>query len=279
MELAHKTTAVVLDKTGTLTRGVPRVTDVVATAETEEELLRLAGSAERGSEHALGGAIVAAALERGIVLESPRAFNAVAGMGMVAEVEGRTVVIGNEALLESRGVGLDGTRERGAELSEQGKTVMFAAADGRLLGMLAVADTLKPEAKGVVAQLRGMGIETIMLTGDNRRTAEAVGRDLGIDRVLAEVLPQEKEAMVRGLQESGKVVAMVGDGINDAPALARADIGIAMGTGADAAMEAAQVTLDAGRPAVGADGVQAEQGDDRDDPAETCSGLSGTTRR
>ena len=243
LELAHKTTAVVLDKTGTLTRGVPRVTDVVAATETEEELLRLAGSAERGSEHALGGAIVAAALERGIVLENPRAFNAVAGMGMVAEVEGRTVVIGNEALLESHGVGLDGTGERGAELSAQGKTVMFAAADGRLMGMLAVADTLKPEAKEVVAQLRGMGIETIMLTGDNRRTAEAVGRDLGIDRVLAEVLPQEKEAMVRALQESGKVVAMVGDGINDAPALARANIGIAMGTGADAAMEAAQVTL------------------------------------
>jgi Cu+-exporting ATPase len=243
LERAHKTRVIVMDKTGTLTRGTPQVTDVVAVGATEEELLRLAASAERGSEHALGEAIVAEALRRGIVLESPQEFEAVPGLGIVAKVAGRTVAIGNRPMLESRQISLDGLGERGAELSAQGKTPMFVAADDRILGVVAVADTLKPESKEVVAQLRAMGIETIMLTGDNLRTAEAVGSELGIDRVLAEVLPQDKAAVVEELQEGGRVVAMVGDGINDAPALAQADIGIAMGTGTDVAMESAQITL------------------------------------
>ena len=232
-----------MDKTGTLTRGTPRVTDIVAVGATEEELLRLAASAERGSEHALGEAIVAAAQERGIALESPQDFQALPGLGIVARVDGHTVAIGNRALLESRHVPLDGLSERGAELSAQGKTPMFLASGDQAMGLIAVADTVKPEAREGLAKLRRMGLEVVMLTGDNVQTAHAIANQLGVDRVEAEVLPQDKAAVIKRLQAEGRVVAMVGDGINDAPALVQADVGMAMGSGTDVAMESADITL------------------------------------
>ena len=243
LERAHRARAIVLDKTGTLTVGKPAVTDLIPLSGTETELLRLSASAERASEHALGEAFVAAARDRRMPLASPEGFEAVPGLGVKARIEGRSVAIGNRALMDDTGVAVDGAADRAAELAAEGKTPMFVAADGVLVGLVAVADTLKPEARDVTARLQGMGLQVVMLTGDNRRTAEAVAHQLGIDRVLSEVFPQDKAATVRGLQEEGLVVAMVGDGINDAPALAQADIGIAMGTGADVAMESAGVTL------------------------------------
>ena len=242
LEQAHRVTTVVLDKTGTVTRGAPTVTDVVP-ADDREQVLRLAASAERASEHALGEAIVEAARSEGIPLVEPQDFEAALGLGVVARVDGRRVVIGNRALMESHGIALDGLEARWEELSARGVTAVFVAADGHAMGLLAVADTLKPEAAEVVARLREMGIGVVLLTGDNARTAEAVARELGVDRIVAEVLPQDKAAQVRALQDEGQVVAMVGDGVNDAPALAQASVGIAMGTGAGVSVEAAEVTL------------------------------------
>ena len=242
LEQAHRVTTVVLDKTGTVTRGTPTVTDVVP-ADDREQVLRLAASAERASEHALGEAIVEAARSEGIALAEPQDFQAAPGLGVEATVDGRQVVIGNRALMESHRIPLDGLEARWEELSARGVTAVFVAADGRALGLLAVADTLKPEAAEVVARLRGMGIGVVLLTGDHSRTAEAVARELSVDRVVAEVLPQDKAAQVRALQDEGQVVAMVGDGVNDAPALAQASVGIAMGTGAGVSVEAAEVTL------------------------------------
>ncbi|MDP3064080.1 MAG: copper-translocating P-type ATPase, partial [Chloroflexota bacterium] len=248
LERAHKTRAIVLDKTGTLTVGKPSVTDVVAVGLQENELLRLAASAEQGSEHPLGQAIVAAAQERGASLEAAKDFEAVPGRGIHAQVNGVALLIGNREFVVESNVGLAPGSDRGLdaraqELSQDGKTPMYVAADGKLVGLIAVADTIKPEAPEVVAQLKRMGIEVTMLTGDNRRTAEAIAKKLGVARVFAEVLPQDKAAMIVQLQKEGKVVAMVGDGINDAPALTQADIGIAMGTGTDVAMESADITL------------------------------------
>ncbi|MDP3062691.1 MAG: copper-translocating P-type ATPase [Chloroflexota bacterium] len=244
LERAHKTRAIVLDKTGTLTVGKPSMTDVVAVPPLgEDELLRLAASAEQGSEHPLGQAIVAAAQERGATLEAAKDFEAVPGRGIHAQVNGVALLIGNREFIVESNVGLDGLDARAQELSQDGKTPMYVAADGKLVGLIAVADTIKPEAPEVVAQLQRMGIEVTMLTGDNRRTAEAIAKKLGVARVFAEVLPQDKAAMIVQLQKEGKVVAMVGDGINDAPALTQADIGIAMGTGTDVAMESADITL------------------------------------
>jgi Cu+-exporting ATPase len=243
LETMHKVGVIVFDKTGTLTVGKPVVTDVVTTQVTEEELLRLAASAERGSEHPLGEAIVAAAVEQGVALEEAKEFNAVPGFGIEASINGTWMSLGNLALMKERGYALNGLDDRAVDLSGQGKTPMFIALDGKVEGIIAVADTLKPEAREVVKTLQRQGLEVVMLTGDNRRTAEAIAGELGVDHVLAEVLPQDKSQEIKNLQAQGKLVAMVGDGINDAPALVQAQVGIAIGTGTDVAMEAADVTL------------------------------------
>ena len=244
LERAHTVTTVVLDKTGTLTRGQPVVTDLItADGMSENEMLRLAASAESGSEHPLGQAIRTAATERGLTLAEAAQFQAFPGHGVQAQVEGKSVALGNAALLQQRGLALNGMQSSGQELTSQGKTAMWVVVDGKVTGLLAVADTLKPSAKEAVSALRHIGLEVVMLTGDNWPTAEAIAREAGIDKVVSEVLPQDKAAEVRKLQEESRVVAMVGDGINDAPALAQADVAIAMGTGTDLAMETAQITL------------------------------------
>ena len=244
LETAHKLTTIVLDKTGTITKGEPALTDVMVTnGFAEDELLRLAASAERGSEHPLGEAIVQGAQERGLTLASATSFNAIMGHGIEADVDGRHLLLGNVKFMRDRSITLDGFEQRVEELAVRGRTPMYAAVDGRLAGVVAVADQVKPESRSAVAAMRRMGLEVIMMTGDNRRTAEAVAKEVGIDRVLAEVLPEGKAEQVRLLQGEKKVVGMVGDGINDAPALAQADVGIAIGTGTDVAIEASDVTL------------------------------------
>ncbi|MCA1565679.1 MAG: heavy metal translocating P-type ATPase [Acidobacteria bacterium] len=244
LETAHRLTTIVLDKTGTLTKGQPVVTDVSAVgAFDEDELLRLAASAERGSEHPLGEAIVRRAQERGLTLANASAFNARAGHGVEAEVGGRRVLLGNLKLMTERGVESKDLRERADALTEAGRTAVYVAVDGAAAGVLGVADEIKADSKAAVGALRKLGLEVVMLTGDNRRTAEAVAREVGITRVLAEVLPEGKAAEVKKLQAAGQRVAMVGDGINDAPALAQADTGIAIGTGTDVAIEASDITL------------------------------------
>ena len=244
LERAHKIQVVVLDKTGTLTQGRPTVTDlVVAGGRTEDELLRLAASAERASEHPLGAAIVAAARERGLALEEIATFQALPGHGIQAQVNGRALTLGNLSLMQERGFGLNGLEARAQELSQEGKTPMFVATDGEVGGIIAVADTLRPEAPEAVQAMHRLGLEVVMLTGDNRQTAETIAGQVGIDRVFAEVLPDQKVQEIRTLQAQGKIVAMVGDGINDAPALTQADVGIAIGTGTDIAIASADVTL------------------------------------
>ncbi len=244
LETAHELQAIVLDKTGTITRGEPVLTDVITTDEiSDEELLRLAASAERGSEHPLGEAIVRAAEERGLRLSDASNFKAVAGHGIEAEVSGRRLLLGNLKWMRERDVVVDGFKERAASLAAEGKTPMYVAADGRLAGIVAVADEIKPESKEAVAAMQRMGLEVLMITGDNRPTAEAVAKQVGINRVLAEVLPEGKAREVRRLQAEKKIVGMVGDGINDAPALAQADVGISIGTGTDVAIEASDITL------------------------------------
>ncbi|MDP9365534.1 MAG: heavy metal translocating P-type ATPase, partial [Chloroflexota bacterium] len=244
LEQARRINAIVLDKTGTLTRGKPAVTGVVpADGLAERDLLRLAAAAEVGSEHPLGEAIVARARELGLDLPKAEEFASVTGKGVRAQVDGREIVLGNRALMDQAGVHLNGLEARAEELARGGATPMYAAIDGRGAGLIAVADTLKPESAEAVAQLKALGLDVWMLTGDNRATAEAIAREVGIDNVLAEVLPEQKAAQVKELQAEGRTVAMVGDGINDAPALAQADLGIAIGTGTDVAMAASDVTL------------------------------------
>jgi Cu+-exporting ATPase len=247
LETAHRIDTVVLDKTGTITRGRPALTDVVVNAEAligGDELLRLAAGAERGSEHPLGEALVRGAEARGLAV-APRAakFDALAGHGVEAEVEGRRVLLGNAALMRERGLEVGGLEERASQLAAEGKTPIYAAVDGRAAGLLAVADEIRPESAAAIESLKRMGLGVVMLTGDNRRTADAVARAVGIGRVLAEVLPGGKADEIKRLQREGHRVAMVGDGINDAPALAQADLGISIGTGTDVAIEASDVTL------------------------------------
>ena len=249
LETAHKVTTVVFDKTGTLTKGEPEVTDIVrdetdeARAVSCEELLRVAASLERGSEHPLGEAIVTRAKEQGLTLSEVTEFDAVPGLGVRGRVDGRTVLLGNARFLAESGFDVHPLAPAAEELATQGKTPMFVAVDGRTAGLIAVADTLKERSVEAVRALHHLGLELIMITGDNRRTAAAIAKQAGIDRVLAEVLPEQKADEIRKLQAEGKVVAMVGDGINDAPALAQADVGIAIGTGTDVAMEASDITL------------------------------------
>jgi len=247
LETAHKLQTIILDKTGTLTQGKPTVTDIVAQPGfSETDILRLAAAAERGSEHPLGEAIVAAARARGLPLEEGQDFHALPGLGIRTTVGTQTVLVGNAPYMQAAQVVLDRLRDTAESFARAGKTPVYVAVHGRGAGLIAVADTLKPHAKETVQALRGLGLEVLMITGDHHRTAAAIGASLGIDRVLAEVLPEEKARQVQKLQAEGKCVAMVGDGINDAPALAQADIGIAIGTGTDVAMEAADITLMSG---------------------------------
>jgi Cu+-exporting ATPase len=244
LETAHKLQTIVLDKTGTITAGQPALTDVLAlNGFREDELLRLAASAERGSEHPLGEAVVRGAQARGLNLSDAREFNAIAGHGIEAVIDERRVLLGTIKLMRDRQVALNGAESRAEELAGAGKTPMYVAVDGQAAGIIAVADPVKEHARAAIAELRALGLEVVMITGDNRRTAEAVARQVGVDRVLAEVLPEQKAEEIKRLQTGGRAVAMVGDGINDAPALAQADVGIAIGTGTDVAIEASDITL------------------------------------
>lgn len=242
LEQTHKIDAIILDKTGTVTKGKPELTDVAAEGD-EQEFLRLVGAAEKNSEHPLAEAIVAGIQERGIQLPDTQSFAAIPGYGIEAEVEGKKLLVGTRRLMEKHGVEASHAYALMSRLEESGKTAMLAAIDNRYAGLVAVADTIKETSKEAVQRLKDMGIEVIMITGDNERTAKAIAAEVGIDHVRAEVLPEGKAEEVKKLQAQGKKVAMVGDGINDAPALATADIGMAIGTGTDVAMEAADVTL------------------------------------
>jgi len=244
LEKAHKLTTVVFDKTGTLTKGKPSVTDVAAFgSRSEADVLRLAASAEKGSEHPLGEAIVRAAAARGLPTEDPVDFEAIPGLGIRARIGGRPVLLGNRKLMADAGVSIAGAEAVLQRFEADGKTAMILAVDATITGVVAVADTLKDHSVEAVRALKAMGIEVIMMTGDNRRTAEAIARQAGVDRVIAEVLPDQKEEKIKELQGAGKVVSMVGDGINDAPALAQSDVGIALGSGTDVAMEAGGIVL------------------------------------
>jgi len=244
LEKAHRLTTVILDKTGTLTRGAPAVTDVVtAGSMSEEMLLAVAAAAEEGSEHPLARAIVDKARTTTATIPKAEEFEALPGFGVRAVVGGKQVLVGKRSLLTDSGVAIDHIEPVLAKLEDAGKTAMLVAVAGQVEGVLGVADTLKPYARETVEELRTMGLEVIMVTGDNRRTATAIGAQLGIDRVLSEVLPAQKADVIRRLQDEGKVVAMVGDGINDAPALAQSDVGIAIGSGTDVAVETGGVVL------------------------------------
>jgi Cu+-exporting ATPase len=243
LEGAHRITTVVFDKTGTLTRGAPEVTDVAAHGVSEADLLALAAGVERASEHPLATAVVEAARARGLEPVAVEGFDALPGRGVRARVGGDEVLLGNRRLMTDEGIDMDWADPVLESLADAGKTPVLVARGGAVLGVVAVADPVKPEAAAAVAALHGMGLKVAMITGDHRRTADAVARAIDIDQVLAEVLPADKADEVARLQAGGEVVAMVGDGINDAPALARADLGIALGTGTDVAMETADVTL------------------------------------
>ena len=243
LETAHSVNTVVLDKTGTITQGKPVVTDVLTLGTERDELLTVAASLEKRSEHPLAEAIAAEAEKARLTLLPVEHFEQIPGQGLRAAVDGRDCLAGNRRMMEANGISGDPLFSRGEALAEDGKTPLYFAREGRLLGLIAVADVVKPTSAQAVAELSGMGIEVVMLTGDNERTAEAIRRQVGVDRVVAEVLPQDKEREIRRLQEGGKKVAMVGDGINDAPALARADVGIAIGAGTDVAIESADIVL------------------------------------
>lgn len=244
LETAHKIKTIVFDKTGTITEGKPKVTDVVsANGITESDLLQLAASAEKGSEHPLGEAIVKGAEEKGLEFKKLDFFKAIPGHGIEVKIDGKDILLGNRKLMVESNISLENLEETSNKLAGEGKTPMYIGIDGKIAGIIAVADTVKENSKKAIEKLHQMGIEVAMITGDNKRTAGAIAKQVGIDRILAEVLPQDKASEVKKLQTEGKKVAMVGDGINDAPALAQADIGIAIGSGTDVAMESADIVL------------------------------------
>jgi Cu+-exporting ATPase len=244
LELAHKIQAIVLDKTGTITKGEPEVVEIIAKEGLSPDVvLSLAASAEKVSEHPLGKAIVRKAGEKGLAIVEPKEFMAVPGGGVRARVNGTGIFIGNEGLLAKEGFGLSSFKEQSARISADAKTPVFIAVDGEVSAVFAITDTIRPGSIEAIQDLKDMGIEVAMLTGDHKNTAEAVARLAGVDRVFAEVLPEQKAEVVRNLKKEHKVTAMVGDGINDAPALAEADVGIAIGTGTDIAIEASDITL------------------------------------
>jgi len=244
LETAHKINTIIFDKTGTITEGKPKVTDVIAAeGVAKERLLQIAASGEKGSEHPLGEAIIKEAQDLGIGLISVDSFEAIPGHGIEALIDGAKVLIGNKKLMDERSVSIEEMKDISDLLAAEGKTPMYVAMDGRLSGIIAVADVVKESSIRAIKMLQSMGIEVAMITGDNRKTADAIAKQVGIDRVLAEVLPQDKANEVKKLQEEGKKVCMVGDGINDAPALAQADVGIAIGSGTDVAMESADIVL------------------------------------
>ena len=244
LETAHKINAIILDKTGTITEGKPSVTDLICTKNfTQEKLLQLAASAEKNSEHPLGQAIVRGAQEKSLALLEAENFNSITGQGIEAQIAGLSVFVGNRKMMEEKNISVKELEKDADRLAEEGKTPVFVAADGQPAGIVAVADVVKKSSRTAIENLHKMGIEVAMITGDNKKTAEAIARQVGIDRVLAEVLPQDKAFEVKKLQQEGRKVAMVGDGINDAPALAQSDIGIAIGSGTDVAMESADIVL------------------------------------
>ncbi|MDP2648239.1 MAG: copper-translocating P-type ATPase, partial [Candidatus Yanofskybacteria bacterium] len=245
LEVAHKINTIIFDKTGTLTKGKPEVTNiVVALSElNENEVLGTAASLEKGSEHSLAESIVGEAEKRNLKLASVDRFKAIPGHGVEGYIDGKRIILGNRKLMTGEGIDVQKLNDEISRLENEGKTVMMLSLNGNLAGLIAVADTLKETAKEGISLLKKLKIESVMITGDNQRTAQAIAKMVGIERVLAEVLPDQKEAEVKKIQAEGKKVAMVGDGINDAPALAQADVGIAMGTGTDIAIEAADITL------------------------------------
>lgn len=244
LETTHNIQTVVFDKTGTITEGKPKVTDIIVDHTIEEDnLLRLAASAERGSEHPLGEAIVVAANEKGFALAQVESFEAIPGHGIKVVLEGKEMLLGNKKLMMANNIDLSAFENASNRLAEEGKTPMYITINRELKGIIAVADTIKENSIAAIRKLQKMGLEVVMMTGDNKRTAEAIAKQVGIDRVLSEVLPEDKAHQVELLQQEGKKVAMVGDGINDAPALAQAEIGIAIGTGTDVAIESADIVL------------------------------------
>lgn len=244
LETAHKVDTVVLDKTGTITQGKPVVTDIEIFGDfSEDTILQLAASAEHGSEHPLAEAIIKKSEERGLSLKSSQDFNAISGFGITAAIEGKSVLLGNIKLMKNNNVKLEGLESVSDKLALEGKTPMYLAIDQKIAGVIAVADTVKPNSRKAVEKLKSMGISVVMITGDNEGTARAIAKEVGIDRVLSDVLPADKANEVKKLQNSGSIVAMTGDGINDAPALAQADVGIAIGSGTDVAMESADIVL------------------------------------
>ncbi|MEG1254263.1 heavy metal translocating P-type ATPase [Clostridium sp.] len=243
LETTYKLNTIVFDKTGTITEGKPKVTDIITNGESEEEILILAASGEKGSEHPLGEAIVKAAEEKGLKLKDIDKFNAIPGHGIEVFIDGKDILLGNKKLMVEKNINIEILDETSNNLANEGKTPMYIAINGELSGIIAVADTVKPSSKKAIKTLHEMGIKVAMITGDNKRTADAIGKQVGIDIILSEVLPEDKANEVKKLQEGGNKVGMVGDGINDAPALVQADIGIAIGSGTDVAIESADIVL------------------------------------
>ena len=243
LEITHKTDVVVLDKTGTVTEGKPKVIEIITQSGTQEELLKIAACCEKVSEHPLGSAIVEEAQNRGMELKAPEKFESLTGRGIRAELDGKAILIGNERMLAEQNISLGALKEKADEIAKKGQTPMFVAVGQELAGIISVADTIKSTSVEAIDKIRKMGVEVVMLTGDNKRTAEYIGSQVHVDRVVSEVLPGDKAAVVEHLQKDGRKVMMVGDGINDAPALAQADIGCAIGSGSDIAVESSDIVL------------------------------------